>query len=160
MEVSWGILTEQPLKKQRSYQGRFRPSFPGKYKGDPTNIIYRSLWERKFMVWCDKNENVLEWGSEEIVIPYISPVDNRIHRYFPDFYARVRTRSGGIEKFIIEVKPKSQCSPPKQKKRQTPTYINEVKTYAVNAAKWKAAKEFCDDRKMKFLILTENELKV
>jgi hypothetical protein len=112
------------------------------------------------MVWCDKNENVLEWGSEEIVIPYISPVDNRIHRYFPDFYVRARTRDGGVTKLIIEVKPKSQTAPPKPKKRQTPTYINEVKTYAVNAAKWKAAKEFCDDRKMKFLILTENELKV
>ena len=61
---------------QRSYSGRFRPSYPGKYKGDPTNIIYRSLWERKLMVWCDKNENVLEWGSEEIIIPYVSPIDN------------------------------------------------------------------------------------
>jgi hypothetical protein len=143
-----------------SYSGRYRPSNPSKYKGDPTNIIYRSLWERKFMVWCDKNENILEWGSEEIVIPYVSPVDNRIHRYFPDFYVRARTRVGRVEKFIIEVKPKSQCSPPKKQRRMTKRYLTEVKTYAVNDAKWKAAREYCDDRRMKFLILTEKELKV
>ena len=148
------------MKQQRSYQGRFQPSYPGKYKGDPTNIIYRSLWERKLMVWCDRNESILEWGSEEIVIPYRSPVDGRVHRYFPDFYIRARTRQGGVEKFIIEVKPKAQCAPPKKPQRQTKRYITEVKTYAVNEAKWKAAKEFCDDRMMKFMILTERELKV
>ena len=143
-----------------SYSGRYRPSNPTKYKGDPTNIIYRSLWERKFMVWCDKNENVLEWGSEEIIIPYISPVDGRVHRYFPDFYVRARTRDGRTQKFIIEVKPKSQTHPPKKQKRVTKKYLTEVKTYAVNDAKWKAAREYCADRKMSFVILTEKELKV
>jgi len=143
-----------------SYSGRYRPSNPSKYKGDPTNIIYRSLWERKFMVWCDKNENILEWGSEEIVIPYVSPVDGRVHRYFPDFYIRARTRTGGIAKFIIEIKPAKQTVAPKKQRRVTKKYLTEVKTYAVNDAKWKAAKEFCDDRKMQFLILTERELKV
>lgn len=112
------------------------------------------------MVWCDKNENVLEWGSEEIVIPYISPVDNRVHRYFPDFYVRARTRSGGIEKYIIEVKPKSQTKPPTKQKCITRRFITEVKTYAVNEAKWKAAREYCADRRMEFLILTEVELKI
>jgi hypothetical protein len=143
-----------------SYSGKFRPSNTHKYKGDPTNIIYRSLWERKFMMWCDKNENVLEWGSEEIVIPYISPVDNRPHRYFPDFYVRARTKTGKTEKYIIEVKPAAQTLPPKKSKRITKRYISEVKTYAVNDAKWKAAKEYCLDRRMKFMILTEHELKV
>ena len=145
---------------QRSYSGRFKPSNPGKYKGDPTNIIYRSLWERKLMVWCDRNENVVEWGSEEIIIPYVSPVDSRIHRYFPDFYVRARTRSGRTEKFIIEVKPLAQTKEPKKKSKVTKTYLNEIKTYAVNQAKWKAAKEYCDDRKMKFMVLTEKELLV
>jgi len=112
------------------------------------------------MVWCDKNDNVLEWGSEEIVIPYISPVDGRVHRYYPDFYVRARTRGGGIEKFIIEVKPKSQTAPPKKQTRKTKKYLTEVKTYAVNEAKWKAARDYCADRKMSFLILTEKELKV
>ena len=143
-----------------SYSGRFRPSHRQKYKGDPTNIIYRSLWEKKFMVWFDKNENVLEWGSEEIVIPYISPVDGRIHRYFPDFYVRARTRTGRTQRFIIEVKPSKQTVPPKKQKRVTKRYLSEVKTYAVNDAKWKAAKEYCADRKMEFMILTEHELKV
>jgi hypothetical protein len=143
-----------------SYSGKFRPSNTHKYKGDPTNIIYRSLWERKFMMWCDKNQNVLEWGSEEIVIPYISPVDNRPHRYFPDFYVRAQTKTGKTEKYIIEVKPAAQTLPPKKSKRITKRYISEVKTYAVNDAKWKAAKEYCLDRRMKFMILTEHELKV
>ena len=84
-----------------SYKGKFKPSNYLKYKGDPTKIIYRSLWELKFMNWCDRNENILEWGSEEIAIPYISPVDRRVHRYFPDFYVRTRTRNGGIKRYII-----------------------------------------------------------
>ena len=143
-----------------SYSGKFRPSNNHKYKGDPTKIIYRSLWERKFMVWCDLNENVINWGSEEIVIPYVSPVDNRVHRYFPDFYVRARTKDGRIKKFIIEIKPKRQTTPPKKQKRATKKYLSEVKTYAVNDAKWKAAKEYCLDRRMEFMILTEKELKV
>ena len=73
-----------------AYKGKYSPSYPRKYKGDPTNIVYRSLWERKFMVYCDLNENILEWGSEEIVMPYRSPVDGRVHRYFPDFYIKVK----------------------------------------------------------------------
>jgi len=145
---------------QRSYSGRFKPSNPGKYKGDPTNIIYRSLWERKLMVWCDNNANIQEWGSEETVIPYVSPVDNRVHRYFPDFYVRARTRNGRTQKYIIEVKPLAQTVPPKKKSRVTKRYLSEVTTYAVNDAKWKAAREYCADRQMKFLILTEKELLV
>jgi len=141
-----------------SYKGRFRPSNYLKYKGDPTNIVYRSLWELKFMNWCDKNENILEWGSEEIVIPYISPVDNRVHRYFPDFYVKTRTRSGGTERFVVEVKPAKQTVPPKKTKKNSKVYLNEVKTYAVNEAKWKAAREFCADRRLKFKIITEKEL--
>ena len=112
------------------------------------------------MVWCDKNENVLEWGSEEIIIPYISPVDGRVHRYFPDFYVRARTRGGRIAKLIIEVKPSKQTAPPKKQKRITKKYLTEVKTYAVNDAKWRAAREYCADRRMEFVILTEHELKV
>ena len=89
-----------------AYKGKYYPTFPHKYKGDPTNIIYRSLWERKFMVYCDKNANVLEWASEEIVIPYVSPVDHRSHRYFPDFYMKVRENNGSIKKYVIEVTKK------------------------------------------------------
>ena len=143
-----------------SYSGKFKPSNTNKYKGDPTNIIYRSLWERKFMVWCDNTENVLEWGSEEIIIPYRSPVDNRVHRYFPDFYVKTRTRAGKLSKNIIEVKPFVQTQEPKRKKRITKKYLSEVKTFVINDAKWKAADEYCKDRRMNFIILTEKELKV
>ena len=95
-----------------AYSGRYLPTNPKKYRGNPSRIIYRSLWERKLMVYCDKNKKVLEWGSEEVIIPYLSPWDNKIHRYFPDFYMKVKQNSGGVKKFIIEVKPKYQCKPP------------------------------------------------
>ena len=91
-----------------SYKGKYKPKHPRKYKGDPTNIIYRSLWERKFMTYCDSSNNILEWCSEEIALPYRSPIDNRVHRYFPDFYIKVRESTGIIKKYIIEVKPKKQ----------------------------------------------------
>ena len=141
-----------------SYKGKYKPSYPQKYKGDPTNIIYRSLWERKFMVYCDTNQNVLEWGSEEIVLPYRSPVDNKIHRYFPDFYIKVQEATGRIKKYLIEIKPLRQCSPPPKPKRQTKKYLGEAYEYAKNQAKWAAAREYCKDRMWEFRVLTENEL--
>jgi len=141
-----------------SYKGKFYPSYPKKYKGDSTNIIYRSLWERRFMVYCDKNENILEWGSEEIVVPYRSPVDNRYHRYFPDFYIKYKEKSGKIKKSLIEIKPYKQCIEPKVQKRKTKGYIYEVVEYAKNQAKWEAAREWCLDRGYEFKVLTENEL--
>ena len=141
-----------------SYKGKFQPSYPKKYKGDPTNIIYRSLWERRFMIYCDTNEKILEWGSEEIIVPYRSPVDNRYHRYFPDFYIKVKDKNGKIKKMIIEIKPYKQCIEPKVQKRKTKGYIYEVVEYAKNQAKWNAAKEWCLDRGYEFKVLTENEL--
>ena len=140
-----------------SYKGKYKPSYPKKYKGDPTNIIYRSLWERKFMVYCDKNENVLEWNSEEIALPYKSPLDNRIHRYFPDFYIKVK-EGNKIQKYLIEIKPKKQVREPKIQTKKTKSYIYEVTEYAKNQAKWKSAQEFCEDRQWKFKIMTEDDL--
>ena len=140
-------------------QGYFRPQNPQKYLGDPNNIVYRSGWELKFMKWCDRNENVLEYGSEEFFIPYFDPTTSRVRRYFPDFIIKVREQSGEIKKYVVEVKPKRQTMPPVQtSKKRTRTYINEVKTYAVNEAKWKAAQEWCKDRMLEFRIITENEL--
>jgi hypothetical protein len=141
-----------------SYKGKYQPDNPKKYKGDPTNIIYRSLWERKFMKYCDANENILEWGSEIMALPYRSPIDNRIHKYYPDFYIKVRESSGEIKKCIIEIKPKKQTVEPIPQKRKTKGYIYEVYEYAKNQAKWKAAEEFCKDRQWEFKVLTENEL--
>jgi hypothetical protein len=141
-----------------SYKGKYQPSYPQKYKGDPTNIIYRSLWERRFMSYCDLNENILEWGSEEIALPYRSPIDGKIHRYFPDFYIKVKENNGSIQKYIIEIKPKKQTIEPKVQKRKTKGYIFEVTEWARNQAKWKVAEEFCEDRRWKFKILTEEDL--
>lgn len=141
-----------------SYKGKYQPSFPQKYKGDPTNIIYRSLWERKFMVYCDLNEKVLEWGSEEMFVWYRSPIDSKPHRYFPDFYIKVQESSGQIKKYLIEIKPKKQTTPPPKQQRQTKKYLYEAYEYAKNQAKWEAAKEWCADRGYEFKVLTENEL--
>ena len=141
-----------------SYKGKYQPSFPKKYKGDPTNIVYRSLWERTFMKYCDTNENILEWFSEEICVPYRSPIDNKIHRYFPDFYIKVKESNGSIKKYIIEIKPKKQTIEPQVQKRKTKGYIYEVYEYAKNQAKWEAAKEWCADRGYEFKVLTEDNL--
>ena len=142
------------------YRGKYYQSFPRKYKGDPTNIIYRSLWERKFMVYCDKNAKILEWGSEEIALPYISPHDSRVHRYFPDFYIKVQENTGRIKRYLIEVKPLKQTTKPKKPKRQTKGYIREAFEYARNQAKWKAAREYCADRMWEFKVITEKELDI
>ena len=143
-----------------AYRGKYYPSFPRKYKGDPTNIIYRSLWERKFMVYCDKNTKILEWGSEEIALPYISPHDSRVHRYFPDSYIKVQENTGKIKRYLIEVKPLKQTTKPKRPKRQTKGYIREAFEYARNQAKWKAAREYCADRMWEFKVITEKELDI
>lgn len=136
----------------------YRPSYPKKYKGDPNNIICRSTWERKFCRYCDLNENIISWASEEFFIPYVSPLDNKVHRYFPDYLIKVREQNGETKTYLIEVKPKKQTKPPVKKSRATKSFIYETKTYAVNQAKWKAAKEWCDDRKIEFKIITEEDL--
>ena len=142
-----------------TYKGRYFPTNPKKYRGNPNQIIYRSLWERKVMVYCDKNDAIIEWGSQEVIVPYLSPMDGKIHRYFPDFYMKVRQADGSTKKFIIEVKPKSQCKQPvKNPKRRTTKWFNEVKTFAINQAKWKSAKEFCEDKGMEFKIFTEDHI--
>ena len=138
-----------------AYSGYYKPIHPQKYRGNPTNIVYRSLWERKFMVFCDNNPSILQWGSEEIIIPYISPVDGKRHRYFPDFYVKIEGR-----RYLVEVKPLKQTKEPKTQKRMTKRYINEVVTWSVNQAKWKAASEFCKDQNWEFMLITEKELKV
>ena len=141
-----------------AYKGKYKPLRPYKYKGNPTKVIYRSLWVRKFMQYCDDSMNILEWASEEMFVWYKSPVDNRAHRYFPDFYIKVRESTGVIKKYIIEVKPKRQTKPPAKPKRQTRGYLREAFEYAKNKAKWKAANEWCLDRGYEFKVLTEKEL--
>jgi len=146
------------MPKKEYLQGKYKPSNPEKYKGDVCNIIYRSSWERKFLYYCDMNKNIIEYSSEEVVIPYRSPVDNKYHRYFPDFYIKVKESNGTIKKKIIEIKPLKQCIEPKVKKITSKGYIYEVVEYAKNQAKWNAAKEWCLDHGYEFQVLTENEL--
>jgi hypothetical protein len=141
-----------------AYSGKFYPQNPQKYKGDYNNIIYRSSWECRVMNWLDRNENVVEWGSEEFSIPYKSPVDGKNHRYYPDFFVRVKQKDDIIRAMVIEIKPKKQTKPPEKKKRVTKQYIQEVVTWGINEAKWKAAVEFCKDRGWTFKVLTEDDL--
>ena len=144
---------------RKRYKGKFKIKNPQKYKGNPTNIIFRSLMELRFMKWCDTSEKILQWNSEEVIIPYISPIDNKRHRYFPDFL--IQTEKGWT---LIEVKPQVQTKPPKKlimenltlkKKRR---YVNAVQTWLVNEAKWKAAEQICKKKGWKFQIMTEKQL--
>ena len=142
-----------------TYKGRYFPTNPKKYKGNPNQIIYRSLWERKVMVYCDKNDAIIEWGSEEVIVPYISPWDGKLHRYFPDFYMKVRQADGSTKKFIVEVKPNAQKKEPvKNPKRKTRKWFGEVKNWGINQAKWKSAQEYCKDQGMEFKIFTEDHI--
>lgn len=142
-----------------SYKGRFIPRNPEKYKGDVNNIQYRSLWERNVMKTFDTSKSVLAWASEEVVIPYVSPLDGRVHRYFPDFVAKVLQKDNTTEKFLIEVKPLSQTKMPEPPKsgRKTKKYQTSVAMYLLNEAKWEAARKWCEKNGYKFKIMTENE---
>jgi len=137
---------------------RWKPKNPQKYLGDYNNIWARSSWEVRVMNWFDRNPDIIEWGSEELVIPYISPVDGRPHRYFPDFFVKVKTKDGKTKTMVIEVKPDRETKEPKQRQRITKQYIDEVVTYGVNQAKWKYAEEYCLDRGWEFKVLTEKHL--
>ena len=140
-----------------SYKGWFKPKNPIKYKGDANNIVYRSNWELRVMKYLDENQAVIWWASEELPIPYVSPVDKKVHRYFPDFIVRIKRKDGSEQTSILEVKPHKQTLPPTQK-RKTKNYIAEMATYAINQEKWKAADLFCKEHGWQFQLITEKEL--
>ena len=139
------------------YSGKYTPQNPNKYNGDPTNIIWRSTWEVQVMKWLDLAENVIWWSSEELPIKYYNPIDNKMHRYFPDFIVKVKKRDGLVMTYVIEVKPEYQTKQP-VRKRKTQKFINESVTYIINQSKWKAATEFCKDHGWEFKIITEKDL--
>jgi hypothetical protein len=141
-----------------TYRGIFAPRNPRKYLGDVTNIVYRSSYELRFMNWCDLNDNVLQWGSEEVVIPYVSPMDNKIHRYFVDFFIKIRNKHGDIKKYLIEVKPYRFTQEPVVPQRKTKRFITEVYQWAVNNAKWDAARTVADRNGWSFMLITEKDL--
>jgi len=140
-------------------QGKFKPKNPGKYNGDPSEIYYRSSYELKFMQYCDLRENILSYQSEEFFIPYVSPIDGKYHRYFPDFFIKYKDKSGNIKKAIIEIKPEKDLKEPdKNPKRRTKSWAYQVKTWAVNQQKWSAAEKYCKEKGWEFKIFSEREL--
>ena len=140
-----------------SYKGWFKPRNPQKYKGDPNGIVYRSSWELRVMKYLDDNPAVIWWASEELPIRYVSPIDQKVHRYFPDFIVRTKRKDGQETTMVLEVKPYRQTQMPVQKRR-TQKFINEMATYAVNQEKWKAADLFCKEHGWQFKLITEKEL--
>ena len=140
-----------------AYKTKYNPKNKSKYIGNYENIICRSLWERRVCKYLDENVNILRWGSEEIHIPYYSPVDKKVHRYYPDFIVEKRTKDNNVETLVIEVKPEKQTKPPKKRSNKK-AYLRECITYEVNTSKWKAAKKFCEDQGWKFIVITEKNI--
>ena len=135
------------------HKRKYVPLNPKKYAGDPSNIVMRSSWETKFAIWCDKNPSIVRWSSEETVIPYVSPLDGKIHRYFVDFKIETINK----KTYLIEIKPKAQTIKP-QGTRQMTKFLKEATTYLVNQAKWEYASRYSKDRNWEFIVLTEDEL--
>ncbi len=138
----------------KSYRGLYRPTNPKKYVGNTKQIVYRSLLERRFMRYCDLNEDILYWASEELPVRYYNPLDKKYHRYFPDFVVKTVNN----DKYMIEIKPSRQAVKPKPPKKKTKSYMRESFEYIKNQAKWQAAKAYCDDKGMQFKIITEKDL--
>lgn len=144
----------------KTMKGVFRPNNPEKYKGNPTNIVYLSSWELKFMIDLDKNPDVISWSSEEQPVSYKNPVTGRLCRYYPDFWMKWKDKKGVIKEAVVELKPFNQTVQPVQGTQKKATFAKQVMTYAVNQAKWEAARHYCEKKQMQFLLLTENELGV
>ena len=138
-------------------KGIFNPKNPKKYNGNADNIVYRSSWELRVMKWLDENPSVIWWASEELIIKYRSPIDQKIHRYFPDFIVRLKQKNGAESTVVIEIKPQKQTVKPVQK-RKTKRYLQEAATYAVNQEKWRAADLFCKEHGWQFKVLTEKDI--
>tara|TARA_B100000963_G_scaffold10502_1_gene8186 strand:- start:1466 stop:1897 length:432 start_codon:yes stop_codon:yes gene_type:complete len=138
----------------KSYKGLYKPTHPKKYVGDHRKIVYRSLLERRFMRYCDLNQDILFWASEELPIRYFNPIDKKYHRYFPDFVVKTSKQ----KKYMIEVKPSRQIGKPKPGKKKTKSYMRESFEYIKNQAKWQAAKSYCEDNGLEFKIISEKDL--
>jgi hypothetical protein len=142
-----------------AYSGKYRPQNVKKYVGDPTKIIYRSLLERRFMVFCDNNSNVLKWASEELSIPYFSPIDNRMHLYYVDFIIEVKAADGKVKTYLVEIKPERQTKQPKDSQNKSKrTFLKEMSTWTINNRKWQAAEKFAKENNWEFKIITEKTL--
>lgn len=154
LSLRWEGVSFFVLNSFMAYKGRWQPTNRDKYEGDPTKIVFRSLWERAAFKWVDSNPKIRSWNSEEVVIPYVG-IDGRYHRYYMDL--KLVWEDGSTT--LVEIKPAKQTKPPKKPKRQTKRYLAEVKTFATNASKWEAAKDYAESRGWKFEIWTENHLR-
>lgn len=143
---------------RRYKQGWFEPRHPKKYRGDTKKIRYMSSWELHTHRFLDSNPNILEWSSEEIAVPYLKPTDQRVHRYYPDYWVKYRNRYGDIVEEVWEVKPAKEISQPKLVGKSKRQQLTESITYAVNLAKWKAAKFYCKKNGWRFRLMTEAQL--
>ena len=141
-----------------SYKGKFQPKNPHKYRGDPDNIIWRSTWELRAFKFMDERPEVIEWRSEEVIVPYFDPSTGRNRRYFPDIVARIQNPDGSTKTVMMEIKPMKETKEPKVQKKRTKKYVTEVTTWATNKAKWKSAEEYCKDRGWQFALITEYQL--
>ena len=136
-----------------AYKGRYTVENKKKYAGDPSNVVYRSLWEKHCFKWCDSNPKVKKWSSEEIVVPYWYDIDKKYHRYYPDLKIIFEDKT-----ILVEIKPLKETTPPKKTGKNKRQYIGEATTYVKNMNKWQAANLYCKDRKWEFQIWTEETL--
>ena len=146
-------------ERTQKYKGKFTPTNPSKYIGDSSNLIYRSMWERRCMKYFDGNPSILQWASEEVIIPSYDTATKKVRRYFPDFLIKVKDKNGQAKTHLIEVKPSKDMRPPvggKGKKKSTVLY--EMKTYQMNRDKFASARKWCDARNIIFDIWTEKHL--
>ena len=145
-----------------SYKGRFIPSHPEKYVGNIHRIIYRSGWERSVMVKLDRHPGIVQWSSEPMGIPYVSPLDGRTHKYFPDLWMKVKTKNGDMETFLVEIKPFRQSVAPNLQDsfdgRKKKRYLRDSISFAINNAKWTSARRLCESQKWKFKVWTEKDV--
>jgi Straboviridae/Kyanoviridae head completion nuclease len=140
------------------YQGVFTPKNPQKYLGDVNRIVFRSLWERRVMIMFDEDDRVLKWNSEEVIVPYRSPKDGLIHRYFVDFCVQVKLPNGTTKIRLVEVKPSNKLVQPVPKKKITNKFLKELLDYEVIQSKKRAAEAYCADRGWEYVFLTEHDL--
>jgi hypothetical protein len=134
-----------------AYKTKYSPKNPKKYIGDITSITCRSLWERHVCKFLDENNQITKWSSEEISVPYVNPIDKKVHNYYPDFIIEINLNTGK-EVWMVEIKPKKQTFLKENASKK------ETITWIINDAKWKAAKVYCEKNNMKFKLLTEKEL--
>ena len=150
-------------RSNEAKKGVYALKNPAKYIGPKTEggVLFRSSWEERMFYYMDHNLNVIEWSSEELIIPYVFRLDGKVHKYYPDIVAKIQTRDG-IQMFIVEVKPAKQTVEPTKPKNRSldrkKKFDKEMFVYIKNSDKWTAARKYCEERGYRFEIFTEKEI--